>query len=144
MIRALALPAAVAALGCASMAAAQSATQPAPVTTALKRMEATSSGQPIVMPQGPLRVTVSETSIPPHGSLPVHKHPYPRYVYVLSGRVRVTNLDTGQAAELKAGDMSIDPVGQWHKAEALGEEGARLITVDQALPGAATTVLREP
>jgi quercetin dioxygenase-like cupin family protein len=148
MIRALALPAAVAALACAASATAQpapsAAPSAAPVTTALKRVEATSSGQPIVMPKGPLRVTVSETTIPPHGSLPVHKHPYPRYVYVLSGRVRVTNLDTGQAAEFKAGDMTIDPIGQWHKAQALGEEGARLITVDQAPPGAQTTVLREP
>src|SRR5665213_3280278 len=137
MIRALAL---LAGLAAASAVAAQ----PSPVTTALKRAEATSSGQPIVMPQGPLRVTVSETTIPPHGALPVHKHPYPRYVYVLSGRVRVTNLDTGQVAELKAGDMTIDPVGQWHKAQALGEDGVRLITVDQAPPGALTTVLREP
>ena len=137
MIRALAL---LTGLAAASAAAAQ----PAPVTTVLKRTQATSAGQPIVMPQGALQVTISETTIPPHGALPVHKHPYPRYVYVLSGRVRVTNLDTGQAAELKAGDMTIDPVGQWHRAEALDEDAVRLITVDQAPPGAATTVLREP
>ena len=27
--------------------------------------------------------------------LPVHKHPYPRVVQVVSGRLKVTNLDTG-------------------------------------------------
>ena len=63
---------------------------------------------------------------------------------MLSGRVRVTNLDTGQAAELKAGDMTIDPIDQWHRAEALGDEPVRLIAIDQAPPGAATTVRREP
>ncbi|HEV2531018.1 cupin domain-containing protein [Phenylobacterium sp.] len=137
MIRALAL---LAALVTASAAAAQ----PAAVTTPLKSLDATSAGQPIVMPAGPLRVTVSETLIPAHGALPVHKHPYPRYVYVLAGRVRVTNLVTGQAAELKAGDMTIDPIDQWHRAEALGDEPVRLIAIDQAPPGAPTTVRREP
>jgi len=137
MIRALAL---VAGLAAATAAPAQ----PAPVTTVLKRAQATSAGQPIVMPQGPLQVTVSETTIPPHGTLPVHKHPYPRYVYVLAGRLRVTNLDTGEAAELKAGDMSIDPIGQWHRAEALGDDKVMLITIDQAPPGAATTAPRQP
>jgi quercetin dioxygenase-like cupin family protein len=125
----------------ASTAAAQ--TPAAPVTTPLKSLEATSAGQPIVMPQGPLRVTVSQTVIPAHGALPVHKHPYPRYVYVLAGRVRVTNLVTGQAFELKAGDMTIDPVDQWHKAEALGDGPARLVAVDQAPPGAATTIRQD-
>jgi len=118
--------------------------QPAPVTTPLKTLDATSAGQPVVMPQGALRVTVSETTIPAHGSLPAHKHPYPRYVYVLTGRVRVTNLVSGQVLELKAGDMTIDPVDQWHTAEALGDEPARLIAVDSAPPGAATTIRRDP
>jgi len=118
--------------------------QPAPVTTPLKTLDATSAGQPVVMPSGPLRVTVSETTIPAHGALPAHKHPYPRYVYVLAGRVRVTNLVSGQAFELKAGDMTIDPVDQWHTAEALGDQPASLIAIDSAPPGAAVTIRREP
>lgn len=124
--------------------ASAAAAQPAPVTTPLKSLDATSAGQPVVMPQGPLRVTVSETTIPAHGALPAHKHPYPRYVYVLAGRVRVTNLVSGQILELKAGDMTIDPVDQWHTAEALGDQPARLIAVDSAPPGATTTIRREP
>jgi quercetin dioxygenase-like cupin family protein len=138
MIRALL---AIAVLAAATAAAAQA--PPTAVTTPLKSLDATSAGQPIVLPPGPLRVTVSQTVIPPHGALPVHKHPYPRYVYVLEGQVRVTNLVTGQAFELKAGDMTIDPVDQWHKAEALGDGPARLIAVDQAPPGAATTIRRD-
>jgi quercetin dioxygenase-like cupin family protein len=138
MIRAL-LAAAV--LTAASAAAAQT---PAPVTTPLKSLDATSAGQPIVMPPGPLRVTVSQTLIPPHGVLPPHKHPYPRYVYVLAGQVKVTNLVTGQTLELKAGDMTIDPIDQWHTAQALGDGPARLIAVDQAPPGAATTIRQTP
>lgn len=130
MIRAILLAAAVA--------------TPAPVSIPLKSLDATSAGQPIVLPQGPIRVTVSETIVPAHGAIPAHKHPYPRYVYVAEGQLRVTNLVTGQVYELKTGDLSADPADQWHKAEALGEGPVRLIALDQAPPGAATTIRRDP
>lgn len=126
----------------ASPAAAQ--TPPAPITTPLKSVDRTSSGQPIVMPPGPVAASVSMTTVPAHGAIPPHKHPWPRYVYVLSGRLKVTNLDTGQTFELKPGDMTVDPLNQWHKAEALGEDPVRLIGVDNAPPGVSNTVRREP
>jgi mannose-6-phosphate isomerase-like protein (cupin superfamily) len=56
----------------------------------------------------------------------------------------VTNLVTGQVLELKPGDMTINPVDQWHEARVMGEAPVHLITVDQAPPGAATTIRREP
>lgn len=127
----------------ATLAAAAAETPSAPTTTVLRTFDTTSAGQPVVMPAGPLRVSVSQTLIPPHGALPAHKHPYPRYVYVLEGQLRVTNLVTGQAQELKAGDVTIDPVDQWHKAEAIGDGPVRLIAVDQAPPGAATSIRRD-
>jgi len=139
MIRTLPL---LAALALAGSAAAQ--TPPAPVTTTLKTLSATGAGQPIVVPAGPLQVTVSETTVPPHGEIAPHKHPYPRYVYVLSGQVKVTDLATGESYELKAGDMSVDPVDQWHKAEALGSGPARLIALDQTPPGVSNVVRRSP
>ncbi|HSV01913.1 MAG TPA: cupin domain-containing protein [Phenylobacterium sp.] len=130
------------AVALAGAAAAQA--PPKPVTTTLKTLSATSAGQPIVLPPGPVQATVSETTVPPHGQIAPHKHPYPRYVYVLAGRVRVINLVTGQTYELKAGDMSLDPVDQWHKAEALGDGPARLIALDQTPPGVSNVVRQAP
>lgn len=136
---------AFAALSLATTAQAQSAQSPSgPVTTTLKTLDATSAGQPIIMPAGPLRVTLSETTIPAHGALPPHKHPYPRYVLVTAGQLRVTNLVTGQVTVMKEGDTTIDPIDQWHQAQALGDAPVHLITIDQAPPGAATSVRREP
>ena len=140
MIRTLVLAAALGVV--AAPAAAQA--PPSPVTTPIRTLEATSSGQPILMPSGPLRVTLSETVIPPHGRLAAHQHPYPRYVYVAAGRLRVTNLVTGQVQELKAGDLTVDPIGQWHEAEALGETPVRLLALDQAPPNAPTSIPRAP
>ena len=107
-------------------------------------IDATLSGQPIRAPEGPLRVTVTQTVIPAGGRLPVHKHPYPRVVNVLAGRLKITNLDTGQVREAAAGDWMVDAVDQWHEAEALGDEPVRIMTVDQAPPGATVTIPKNP
>lgn len=107
----------------------------APVTTAVGQFDATISGQPIRLPQGAVRVSVSETLIPAGASLPEHRHPYPRYIRVLSGRVAVKNLDTGETRELKAGDFAVEALEQWHTGQALGDEPVRLLVIDQAPPG---------
>lgn len=136
MTRALA---ALAVLILATPAAAQPQTLGSPVT-----LDATLSGQPIRAPAGDLRVTVTRVQLPVGGRLAAHKHPYPRVVQVLSGRLKITNLDTGQVREAKAGDWMVDAVDQWHEAAALGDEPVQLMTIDQAPPGAAVTIPRNP
>lgn len=125
--------------------AAPAAAQPiAPAPGAPIVLETTVSGQAIRAPQGDLRVSINQTVLPPGGKLAAHKHPYPRLVQVLAGRIRITNLDTGEVREAKAGDWMIDAVDQWHEAVALGDEPAKLMTIDQAPPGAAVTIPRTP
>ncbi|MEW5685430.1 MAG: cupin domain-containing protein [Pseudomonadota bacterium] len=131
---------ALAALCLATPAASQ--TPPAPGQPVI--IDQTLSGQPIRPPTGDLRITINQTLIPAGGKLPPHKHPYPRLVQVLAGTIRVTNLDTGQVKEAKAGDWMVDAVEQWHEAQAVGGEPVRLLTIDQAPPGSATTILRRP
>ena len=131
------LTAAVAAL--ALPAAAQPVTIGTPVT-----IDATLSGQPIRPPAGDLRVTVTQVELPAGGKLAAHKHPYPRLVQVLSGRLEIHNLDTGQTREVKAGDWMVDAVEQWHEAVALGDQPARLMTIDHAPPGKPVTIPRNP
>jgi quercetin dioxygenase-like cupin family protein len=122
----------------ALFAAAPAAAQA--VNTPVASLEATLTGQPIVAPAGPLRVTVTETAIPAGGRLAAHKHPYPRVVQVLAGRLQVTNLDTGTVSEPKPGEWLVDAVDQWHAAIVLGGEPVRLLVIDQAPPGAAVTI----
>jgi quercetin dioxygenase-like cupin family protein len=135
MIRALALM--LAAL--AAPAAAQPVTIGTPVT-----VDATLSGQPIRPPAGDLRVTITQVELPAGGKLAAHKHPYPRLVQVLSGRLEIRNLDTGQTREAKAGDWMVDAVEQWHEAVVLGDQPARLMTIDHAPPGKPVTIPRNP
>jgi len=56
----------------------------------------------------------------------------------------VTNLVTGTVSEVKAGELAIDAIDQWHEAKVLGSEPVRMLVIDQAPPGVTNTVRREP
>ena len=104
----------------------------------------TSSGQPIVLPQGNVQLITSIYEIPTGAKLPEHEHNAQRYGYLLSGRLRITNTETGKSDEFKPGDFIVEARGQWHKAENIGAEPIKLLVIDQVRPGEKTTVLRQP
>lgn len=138
-MRHFAFAAALLLAACASASAQEQA-----ATTPLTTATTTNSGQPILLPQGPMQVTVSRVVIPAGAKLPVHKHPFPRYAYVEAGRIRVTNIDTGGEVEFAPGGFIVEAVGQWHTGQALGAQDVRLLVIDQHPPGAATTERRDP
>jgi len=127
-----------------ALIAAPAAAQVPPPVGRPVALDATLTGQPIRAPVGDLQVTVSQVELPAGGRLSPHKHPFARVVNVLSGRLKVTNLDTGQVREVAAGDWVVDAVEQWHEAVVVGDEPVRLLTIDQGPPGAAVTIPRTP
>ncbi len=102
----------------------------------------TSSGQPIVLPRGHLQVTTSTYDIAPGAVLPVHKHPFPRFAYVLEGNLSVTDQDTGQTFLYKPGDMIVEVVNQWHYGENIGSSPVRLLVIDEVEGNAPNTILK--
>src|SRR5882757_1259742 len=112
--------------------------------TPLLSTDITSSGQPIVLPQGNIQLITSSYEIAPGAKLPEHEHNAQRYGYLMSGRLRITNTDTGKSDEFKPGDFIVESRGQWHKAESIGTEPIKLLVIDQVEPGEKTTVLRQP
>lgn len=121
------------------------AAEPQPVvTTPLATRTTTLSGQPIVAPAGPLQASLAETRLAPGASLPAHRHPYQRYVYVVEGRVEVTNLDTGEISVLNTGDFVAEARGQWHSARVLGDSAARLLAIDETPQGQSNMERRTP
>lgn len=104
---------------------------------------ATSSGQPIMLPQKDAQVIVSSYEIAPGAVLPVHKHPFPRYAYVQAGHLRVTNNDIGKSEDFKPGDFIVEAVGQWHFGINTGKDTVKLLVIDMVEKGKANTVLRD-
>jgi quercetin dioxygenase-like cupin family protein len=109
--------------------------------TQLLSTTVTASGQPIVLPHKNAQIVASIFAVAPGAALPVHKHPYPRYAYVLSGNLRVTNKDTGQSDTYKPGDFIVEAVGQWHTGANIGEEPVKLLVIDIVEQGQTNTEL---
>ncbi|WP_407158465.1 cupin domain-containing protein [Bradyrhizobium sp. STM 3557] len=120
---------------------ATDAARPVKVTPMLTTA-VTSSGQPIVMPQKDVQITVSTYDIAPGAKLPEHKHPYPRYGFVEAGTLRVTNLQTEKTETYTQGSFILEAVDQWHKAENVGGDPVKLLVIDVMPKGATSTILK--
>ena len=103
----------------------------------------TSAGQKIVLPKKGAELVASIFEIPPGAQLPEHEHPYPRYGYILSGSLRVTDAETGQSKTYRSGDFVVESVGRWHTGANAGEEPTRLLVIDIVRSGHTNTVLRK-
>lgn len=132
--------AALSAMMMAAMGEAQ-ALEAVTVTPLTTRAE-TASGQPIALPQKDVRVNVSIFDIAPGATLPVHKHPYPRYAYVKAGVLEVTNTETGQGTIYKTGDFIVEMIDQWHHARNAGSDPVKLLVIDQIEGEVENTLLR--
>jgi len=137
-----------AALAASSCAPAEEATTTAPATapranvTLVNRASATITGQPLGMPQAPWEAVMSVSDLPPGGALPMHKHPWPRYVYIERGRLSVTYEAAGLTREFAAGEAVVEAIDQWHEGRVVGSEPVRLIVFDQVPRGASNVVAR--
>ncbi|MFI0848395.1 cupin domain-containing protein [Mesorhizobium sp. IMUNJ 23232] len=132
--------------GTAAFALPALALDPAPqpvVVTPLASTNVTAAGQPIVLPEKDARVIVSQFEIAPGASLPVHKHPHPRYAYVQAGNLRVTNVETGQSTDYKPGDFIVEMIGLWHQGANVGTDTVRLLVIDQVEGDEPNTILKQ-
>jgi quercetin dioxygenase-like cupin family protein len=113
------------------------------VVTPIISTSVTSTGQPITLPQKNVAVIASIFDIAPGATLPVHKHPFPRYGYVLAGTLKVTNIDTGQTDTFKTGDFIVEMIDQWHQGSNIGPDPVKLLVIDQIEAGAQATVVKQ-
>jgi quercetin dioxygenase-like cupin family protein len=122
---------------------AQAVEDRAVVATPVLTTTVTATGQPIDLPRESPEVRVVTLEIAPGAVLPEHKHPYPRYGYVLAGTLRVTNTDTGTSMVYGVGDFIIEAVDQWHRGASIGSGPVRLLVIDQVEGGQGNVVTRE-
>jgi quercetin dioxygenase-like cupin family protein len=103
----------------------------------------TVSGQPIILPQERAQVSVATYEIAPGAVLPEHKHPFPRYGYLLAGSLRVTNTETGKSEDYKPGDFILEAVGQWHRGANIGDEPIKLLVIDFVKRGESNVIAKK-
>ncbi|MBY5538278.1 cupin domain-containing protein [Rhizobium leguminosarum] len=107
------------------------------------RSNLTIAEQAILLPSGPVEVSASIFTIQPGASLPVHRHAFPRYGYVLEGTLTVNNLETGKTSSFKTGEFVIESLSKWHSGANPGTVPLRLLVIDQAPAGAQTTEVKK-
>jgi len=114
---------------------------PQVVVTPIISTNTTAIGQPISLPKSNAEVRMSIYEIPVGATLPVHKHPYHRYAYVLAGKLRVVVVENSRTFEYAAGDVVIEMVDAWHRGVNIGDVPVRLLVIDQVEAGQQNTVL---
>ncbi len=114
------------------------------IVSPLTSTDKTASGQPITLPSGLATVSVLRYIIAPGATMPVHKHPYPRYAYVYAGNLTVYASDTGQRYDYKAGDFIVEVIDEWHYGENTGAEPVELLVIDQVPEGRTTNTVLKP
>jgi quercetin dioxygenase-like cupin family protein len=137
----LALGACASAEAMAQTHAPEAAASPKAVVTPLTRTGKTISGQPLRLPQGDAEVVAAAVEIPAGGSLPIHKHPWSRIVYVEQGVLTVANLDTGATLDFTSGQVLPEVIDQWHEARA-GAGPVKLVVIDLVPPGVTNMVMK--
>lgn len=100
----------------------------------------TVTGQDLNMPAKP-EVTAIVATFPPGSRLPVHKHPYPHYAYVLQGVLTVHNEETGKTFDVKQGEFLIEMENTWHYGINNGTVPVKLLVIDQVPPGTKTNTI---
>jgi quercetin dioxygenase-like cupin family protein len=133
--------AAAALAACIFSAPAFAATQTSALTAALPRAASVApAAEPA--PRGAVRVAMRQLTLLPGGELPEHRQSGERYLYVVAGRLKVSNLVTGEEQVVEAGKMAAEQPGDWHVAVALGAEPATFYVIDRGpadADGAAAT-----
>lgn len=119
----------------------------APRTLALSAPSPVTAPAPASPPEAstdPVRIGMRQEILPPGGKMPEHRPAGERYLYVVSGQLKVSNLVTGEEQLVGAGKMAAEQPGDWHVAEVVGAEPATVYVIDRtpADAGAATTASR--
>lgn len=100
----------------------------------------TAISQPIVMPKDPTLVATVAT-FPPGSRLPVHKHPYPHYGYMLEGILTVTNVETGKSFDIKKGEFLVEMNDTWHYGQNNGKTDVKMLIIDHLPKGVTSNVV---
>ena len=117
-----------------SIGMAQAADAPKVSVTPVVRTNTTITGQRIVVPGKP-DVIVATAIFPPGARLPVHKHPYPHYVYVTTGTLTVVNVENAQTYQVQAGSFVAEPMNTWHYGINNGTVPLTMVVIDQVPAG---------
>jgi quercetin dioxygenase-like cupin family protein len=99
------------------------------------------SGQDIVFPSGNVELVAGAGEFEADSETPMHKHPYPRSIYVVEGTFTVTE-EGGQPRTYPAGSFVTEAVDVWHTGGNSGPTPAKILVIDQVPAGFNNLVIK--
>ena len=78
----------------------------------------------------------------PGARLPIHKHPFQRMGYILSGSLVVANEETREETTYDAGEVVMEVVDTWHYGRNDGTTPVELLVIDLVPEGQSNTVMQ--
>ena len=97
-----------------------SAEQLKPQITLLHSSTTSSSGEAFSYPEGTPKITLAQVILPKGGQLPMHTHPVPLIVHVMSGEL-TSERPSGETSVYKAGDTFVEAPNSPHKVTNTGQ-----------------------
>ena len=91
-----------------------------PQVTVLYSSSKSNAGEAITYPEGTPKMTIAQVIFPVGGQLPMHTHPAPLIVHIISGEV-TSERPTGEKVVYKAGDTFIEATNSPHKVTNTGK-----------------------
>jgi quercetin dioxygenase-like cupin family protein len=89
-------------------------------------------------PGDSVRVAMRQQTLAPGAKLAEHRQAGERYLYVVAGRLKVSDLVTGEEQVVEPGKMAAEQPGDWHEAMAVGAEPATFYVIDRGPAETAT------
>jgi quercetin dioxygenase-like cupin family protein len=124
---------------CVSAAPALAAPETSILKSSLLAGHVAAAPAPAHAADGRTRVAMRKETLPPGGKLTEDRQSGERYLYVVSGRLKVSDLVTGDEQVVEAGRMAAEQPGDWHVAEVLGADPVVLYVIDRSpVPPAAS------
>ena len=91
-----------------------------PQVTVLHSSSKSNAGEAITYPEGTPKMTIAQLIFPVGGQLPMHTHPAPLIVHIISGEV-TSERSTGEKIVYNAGDTFIEAANSPHKVTNTGK-----------------------
>jgi len=99
-------------------------------------------GDAFAYPYGRARVTAARLTVPPGGTVPLHLHPVPLFVYILQGEIAVDYGSRGTVT-YSAGDTFVEAFEWPHHARNAGKGNVKLLAVYMGAEGVANSLTLE-
>ena len=117
---------------------------PAPADPVRTRYDRTITGQRLRQPPEPFQLLVTQVTYREGDRITCHKHPFPRYVYVQAGNLRVITYNPRTEHNFSAGRVVVEATEQYHEGMVVGADDLVLVAFELVPPGADNSIPPPP